>query len=144
MKNSNYSNSISKLAGFFKQRDNHKWLGAITGQVIQAPPNLVVKLQSGITIKKNKILVAVEKLADYSRMFELVGTINSITINATTSNRPCGKGATNEHGTIKGSGNIEMQGVIKWTDTLKVGDTVLMLPTNNHDYFYLVDRVVML
>ena len=143
-KEQEYHNSINTLAKLIKARDNPKWLGAVTGEVIKAPPQLEVKLQNGIVIKNHKIMISIEKIVGYKREFSLEGTIDEITINATTSNKPCGLGATNPHGTIQGAGDYKTVGSITWTDTLKVGDKVLMLPTNKEEYFYLIDRVVRL
>ena len=143
-KDQEYNKSVATLASLLKDRDNPVWLGAVTGEVIKAPPELEVKLQSGVIINKHKIMVSIEKIAGYKREFSIDGTINDITINATTSNKPCGLGASNAHGTIQGKGNYKTVGTITWTDTLKVGDTVLMLPTNKEEYFYLIDRVVRL
>ena len=89
-------------------------------------------------------MISIEKIVGYKREFSLEGTIDEITITATTSNKPCGLGATNPHGTIQGAGDYKTVGSITWTDTLKVGDKVLMLPTNKEEYFYLIDRVVRL
>lgn len=143
-KEQEYNENITLLAKIFKERDNPVWLGAVTGEIIKAPPQLEVKLENGVIVKKHKIMVSIEKIAGYKREFSLDGTINDITINATTSNKPCGLGASNAHGTIQGKGNYKTVGTITWTDTLKVGDTVLMLPTNKEEYFYLIDRVVRL
>lgn len=143
-KEQEYNENITLLAKIFKERDNPVWLGAVTGEIIKAPPQLEVKLENGVIVKKHKIMVSIEKIAGYKREFSLDGTINDITINATTSNKPCGLGASNAHGTIQGKGNYKTVGTITWTDTLKVGDTILMLPTNKEEYFYLIDRVVRL
>lgn len=143
-KEQEYNENITLLAKIFKERDNPVWLGAVTGEIIKAPPQLEVKLENGVIVKKHKIMVSIEKIAGYKREFSLDGTINDITINATTSNKPCGLGASNAHGTIQGKGNYKTVGTITWTDTLKVGDTVLMLPTSKEEYFYLIDRVVRL
>lgn len=143
-KTEKYHKSIVKLAEIIKKRDNPLWLGAVTGEVVKAPPELEVKLENGIIIKNHKIMISIEKIVGYKREFSLEGTINDITINATTSNQPCGLGVTNPHGTIQGAGDYKTVGSITWTDTLKVGDKVLMLPTNKEEYFYLIDRVVRL
>lgn len=143
-KSEKYYKSIETLARMLKARDNPLWVGAVTGEVVKAPPQLEVKLENGVIIKNHKIMISIEKIIGYQREFSLKGTINSITINATTSNKPCSLGATNQHGTIKGNGEYETIGTIQWTDTLKVGDKVLMLPTNENEYFYLIDKVVRL
>ena len=41
-KTEKYNRSIVKMAEIIKQRDNPIWLGAVTGEVIKAPPELEV------------------------------------------------------------------------------------------------------
>ena len=55
VKDERYYNALTKIALIIKARDNPKWLGAVTGEVVKAPPELEVKLESGIIIKNKKI-----------------------------------------------------------------------------------------
>ena len=68
---------------------------------------------------------------DYTRTYKLEGTLDEITINATSSNNTCGAGYSNPHGTIEGSGEYKANGTIINTDTLKVGDLVKVTPTED-------------
>ena len=76
-KDERYYNAINKLALIIKARDNPKWLGAVTGEVVKAPPELEVKLESGITIKNKKIMISIEKIIGYKRTFSIVGNIDN-------------------------------------------------------------------
>lgn len=136
---------ILEFAKFLKELKNPFFLGAVTGTVVVAPPNLQVKLESGIIIKKHKIMLSIEKINGYCREFKIDGEIQQ-DMNYTSSDMiPAGQGP-HKHKLISfgAKGSYTSTGKITWTDTLKVGDIVLMLPTNNHKYFYLIDRVVML
>lgn len=143
-KDQEYNKSVGTLAKLFKDRDNPVWLGAVTGEVIKAPPELEVKLQSGVIIKKHKIMVSIEKLEGYQRTYSLEGNITEYAFDNTTSSEPVPQHPSHPIKKLAGKGTYKAEGTIKWTDTLKVGDTVLMLPTNKEEYFYLIDRVVRL
>lgn len=141
----NRKEKITELANYIKTLKNPVFLGAVTGTVVVAPPNLQVKLENGIVIKKHKIMIALEKINGYFREFKIEGKIQQ-NMNYTSSDMiPAGQGP-HKHKLISfgAEGSYTSTGTITWTDTLKVGDIVLMLPTNNHKYFYLIDRVVML
>ncbi|MCD7979817.1 MAG: DUF2577 domain-containing protein [Fusobacterium sp.] len=136
-----YNASINDLASLFRKLENPEWIGAVTGEVLSPPPGLVVKLYNGIEVKANKIVVCEEKRAGYIREFALEGKITEYTLNNTTSTEI----ASNHAHAIKslaGKGEFKATGKITWTDELKIGDKVLMLPTNEHEKFYLVDKVV--
>lgn len=143
-KEQEYHNSINTLAKLIKARDNPKWLGAVTGEVIKAPPHLEVKLQNGIVIKNHKIMISIEKIIGYQRTYSLEGNITEYAFDNTTNSEPVPQHPSHPIKKLAGKGTYKAEGTIKWTDTLKVGDTVLMLPTNKEEYFYLIDRVVRL
>lgn len=136
-----YNTCINDLASLFRKLENPEWIGAVTGEVLSPPPRLVVKLYNGIEVKANKIIVCEEKRAGYIREFSLEGKITEYTMDNTTSTEV----ASNHSHAVKslaGKGSYKATGKIEWTDELKKGDKVLMLPTNEHEKFYLVDKVV--
>lgn len=143
-KTERYNNAILKLAQIIKARDNPIWLGAVTGQVSKAPPNLEVTLENGIVIKNHKIMIAIEKIVGYTRTYSLEGNITEYKFNNTTSSESIPNHPPHPIKNLEGNGTYKAEGTIQWTDTLKVGDTVLMLPTNKEEYFYLIDKVVRL
>lgn len=139
-----YNKSIVKLAEIIKKRDNPLWLGAVTGEVVKAPPELQVKLENGIIIKNHKIMISIEKIVGYQRTYSLQGEITQYDFENTTSSEPVPNHPAHPIKKLSGKGTYTAEGTIQWTDTLKVGDKVLMLPTNKEEYFYLIDRVVRL
>lgn len=119
-------------AKFLKGLETPKNFQVCIGEVIQAPPELTVSILDGRFILYPHMLYMNDRLFDdYTRTYKLEGTLDEITINATSSNKPCGSGATNPHGTIEGSGQYKANGTIINTDTLKVGDLVRVTPTEN-------------
>ena len=143
-KTERYNKSIVKLAEIIKKRDNPLWLGAVTGEVVKAPPELQVKLENGIIIKNHKIMISIEKIVGYQRTYSLQGEITQYDFKNTTSSEPVPNHPAHPIKKLSGKGTYTAEGTIQWTDTLKVGDKVLMLPTNKEEYFYLIDRVVRL
>ena len=143
-KTEKYHKSIVKLAEIIKKRDNPLWLGAVTGEVVKAPPELEVKLENGIIIKNHKIMISIEKIVGYQRTYSLQGEITQYDFENTTSSEPVPNHPAHPIKKLSGKGTYTAEGTVQWTDTLKVGDKVLMLPTNKEEYFYLIDRVVRL
>lgn len=146
-----YKKAINDLAWLLVTRNNKNWMGAITGEVVKAPPNLEVKIDPKITLKTKNIVISEEKISTYTREFKSWGNVDEIVINGeietTSSNTEGGPGPhKHQHGTIsgilKGKGTFKLSGTNEWTDDLKVGDMVLLVPTNEHEIFYLVDKVV--
>lgn len=144
IKDDKYYKAINKLALMLKSRDNPKFLGAITGEVVKAPPELEVKLENGIIIKNKKIMISIEKIIGYERTYSLEGDVTEYDFDNTTKSDPVPQHPSHPIPKLKGKGTYKAEGKIKWTDTLKFGDKVLMLPTNDHKYFYLIDKVVRL
>lgn len=128
----------------FKARDNPEWLGAVTGEVVKAPPELEVKLENKAIVKNHKIIISIEKIIGYKRTYSLEGNITQYDFDNTTSSEPVPNHPSHPIPKLSGKGTYQAEGTIQWTDTLKVGDKVLMLPTNEEEYFYLIDKVVRL
>lgn len=123
----------SELAAkFLKGLETPKNFQVCIGEVIKAPPELTVSILDGRFILYPHMLYMNDRLFDdYTRTYKLEGTLDEITINATSSNNTCGAGYSNPHGTIEGSGEYKANGTIINTDTLKVGDLVKVTPTED-------------
>lgn len=104
---------ISELAKLFKERDNKPYLGPQLGNVINPPPEIKVSLGEKIILTKEHLVLSAHILKDYVREFE----IESVDIE-------CSKGK------------------IKFTDTLKIGDQVMLIPTTDEQKYYVIDKVV--
>lgn len=120
------------------------WMGAMTGIVVEAPPKLKIKLHSnGMYIHGKKLLTATETREKYQREFSLNGEIEEQSMEVSSSDMSKAGQGPHNHNLLKwgGTGKVKISGTIKWTDDLKKGDLVIMLPTNGNEKFYLLDKV---
>ena len=136
-KTEKYHKSIVKLAEIIKQRDNPLWIGAVTGEVVKAPPQLEVKLENGIIIKNHKIMISIEKIVGYQRTYSLKGNITKYDFDNTTSSDPVPQHPSHLIPKLQGSGKYKGSGVYQthkdfwFTDTLQAGNEVLVEVVNN-------------
>lgn len=124
----------NRLTGMFKERENKEEIySPCIGEVIQAPPNLIISIWGGDVILNAKKLYMNDRLFDdYTREYKLSGTIDTIKINANTSTSEAGPGPHKHlHNTIEGSGDYEAHGTIINTCTLKKGDLVKVTPVED-------------
>lgn len=112
----------------------------MTGEVIKAPPNLTVQLHSGLKIYGKKLLTDVETRSEYEREFKIKADISKQDMTVDKSDMT---DVNHKHQLLSwaGAGTIEASGTITWTNDLIVGDTVLMLPTNENEKYYLIGKV---
>lgn len=114
------------LAEQFKSRDNPKTkMGAMLGKVVSTNPPVITIQDGKYTIKGEQLYVAyhlLERASKYSNMSQS----GNISINC----HPC-KGSY----TASCSGNITLEEV--W----KVGDLVLVIPSETEQQFFVVDVV---
>lgn len=124
----------NQLTGMFTARENKKEIFApCIGEVIEAPPNLVISIWGGDVILNSRKLYMNDRLFDdYTREFSLKGKISKIKIDATTNTGESGPGPhKHTHGAIEGSGEYESQGTIVNTCTLVKGDLVKVTPVED-------------
>ncbi|MCT4605855.1 MAG: DUF2577 domain-containing protein [Marinisporobacter sp.] len=135
---------ISELAKLFKERDNQPYLGPQTGMVLSPPPNIQVSLGDKIILTKEHLVIAAHVLKDYQREIEVKGNIQtngeggSITLQ--TSPPPT------TYKVVSGSVGAQttITGTMKYTDTLKKGDIVILVPSTDEQTYFLIDKAVRL
>jgi hypothetical protein len=114
-------NGINELAMMFKNRDNQPYLGPITGTMISTPPEIKVSCFDGkVILDKSKLIIAASVLTDYTRE------------------------ATIDGATAAPSPVTTISGTLKFTDTLSSGDEVILIPTQDKQTYFLVDKAVRL
>lgn len=118
------------LAQQFKMRDNPKTkMGPMIGKVVSTSPPVITIQDGKYTIKGDQLYVAYHILERQTTYSELVGNMNgSINIDC----HPCGG---SYQGSITSSGHIHLDEV--W----KVGDLVLVIPTESEQQFIVVDII---
>lgn len=143
-------NEYRNFAKLIKYSQKNKWAGVVLGTVEVAPPDLQVRVNPKLLLKKHQICIAKEKVIGYTREFNIKGeikefTLENATIETTSSNTEAGPGPhKHEHGIVEGTitgqtGTFEFDGTLKWTDELKVGEQVILIPTNQNSIFFLLD-----
>lgn len=112
----------------------------MTGEVIKAPPELTIRLHNGFEIYGKRLLTDVETRAEYERKFKINAEISKQDMSVNSSDMT---DVNHKHQLLSwgGTGSIEASGTITWKNDLIVGDTVLMLPTNKNEKYYLIGKV---
>ena len=98
--------AFDNLAKILRENfSNPDWNGPFLGKVVKAPPNLEVQIDERIILKADRIVVAWEKVAGYTREFEVKGDIE---IDVTDSENQDSGG--NIHNKIKAKGTYKASG----------------------------------
>lgn len=99
--------------------------GFVIGVVESAPPGLKVRISPEILLQKENIIVAAHVLKDYEREFEIF---------------------QGDEIQLSGSPPVSFtaKGKLKWTNTLEVGDNVILVPSGDIQNYILIDKVVSL
>lgn len=115
-----------QLAEQFKSRDNPKTkMGAMLGKVVSTNPPVITIQDGKYTIKGEQLYVSyhlLERASKYSSMSQS----GNISINC----HPC-----------KGSYTASCSGSITLEEVWKVGDLVLVIPSETEQQFFVVDVV---
>lgn len=124
----------------FKMYENKEVWEACIGKVIKPMPELTVSILNGQFILTPELLYLNDRLHDdYTREFELEGTIDEIEIETTSLNMTASQ-HQHKHGTIKGSGKYKAHGTIINTDTLIIGDFVQVIPTQEGQKWFVTSK----
>ena len=118
--------NIVELATIIKDQNKQKpFEGFLIGTVESAPPSLKVRISPEILLQKENIIVAAHVLKDYEREFEVF---------------------EGEEIQLAGSAPVSFtaKGKLKWTNTLDVGDNVILVPAGNIQDYILIDKGVTL
>jgi hypothetical protein len=114
-------NGINELAMMFKDRDNKPYLGPIIGTIIAAPPEIKVSCFDGkVILDKSKVVIAASVLNGYARKTTIDGA--SATPSPVT----------------------QISGNLTFTDTLTSGDSVILIPSQDKQTYFLIDKAVRL
>lgn len=117
------SKSITELAKMFKERENIIPLGVMIGVVESPFPDIKIRIDNKILLDKKMLIFGKSILKGYEREIEIPST--SVT------------GADS-----KGDGHISMgipKGKIIYKDSVKVGDSVIVVPTVDNQTYFVID-----
>ena len=114
--------NITTLAKLLKERDNKDHIGVITGTIVQGFPDIKIRVDATVVLDNSHLIWARSLLTDRKRKCYISNPSNGV----------------QEHG-LNGA-----EGEFYWTEELKVGDNVILLPTQNEQIYYVMDRAVVL
>lgn len=113
-----------ELAKKFKERDKKQRIGNIVGKVINTSPLKISILDGQVVLSGEQLYISISLENSYKREFE-------------TSNIEGKMSNVSSHLHIIES----LKGTITFTDTLKVNDEVLLIPTEGEQTWFIVDKV---
>ncbi|PEB56247.1 hypothetical protein CON65_15940 [Bacillus pseudomycoides] len=105
-------NGIVELAKLFKDRENEPYEGYVIGEVMADFPDVKIKIDDNIHLDVSHLVFAAHLLSNYTREYEIVDEFSVTT------------------------------GKIKWTDTIKKGDRVILVPSQNGQSYIVIDKAV--
>lgn len=125
---------IVEIAKLFKERDNVIYPGPHLGVVVKPPPEIQVALGDHIMLYKEHLVIAAHVVSGYKRQVSHSSTTGDLSFHL-KNNPPA------QEYTVT---NFHVPGVMEYTDTLKEGDEVIIIPSYDKQTYYLVDKAVKL
>lgn len=136
------NNGIVELAILFKERNNKEYMGIQIGKVVSALPDIKISLGDNILLDKSHLVFGASVLNGYKRKYSISGTIQF-------SETDCGTtdySGNHRHSisTLDVDTTYTADGDLTLTDTLVVGDEVILIPTEDEQTFFVIDKAVRL
>ena len=114
--------AIISIAKQFQNAKNggKQFEGFLIGDVVAELPDIKIQIDPAIILDKTNLIFAAHVLPDYVRDYELydITDINLV--------------------------NRRSDGKIKWTDKLKSGDKLILVPSSNDNMYIVIDKGVAL
>lgn len=119
---------LTELAMLFRERDAKAVPSITTGIVEALPPEPVIRLTPQITLDKTQLIFASNLISGYERRIKF--TDNNCGTTTTNSNH--------NHGIAE----LNVDTLMQWTDTLEIGDEVIVMPVVDNQMYYVIDKAV--
>lgn len=127
---------VTEFAKIFKSLEPKDTPSITTGTVIAPPPNAQIRLNDVIVLDNTNLIFAASLLNTHTRMVEFKTT----NAGKTDSVNDGGQGARSHSHVVE---TLDVKTRVKYTDTLKAGDTVILVPVTDGQMYYVLDRAVM-
>ena len=128
--------AISDLAKMFKERENILYPGPQIGKIINPPPEIRVRIGDRIVLTSEHLIISAHVLDNYERNFEMQNPL----VNGLTNAAAVGDHGTHTHNIA----TINLSGSLRYVDTLKNGDEVILIPASDGQRYFLIDKAVRL
>ncbi|MEK5070791.1 DUF2577 family protein [Sporosarcina sp. FSL K6-1508] len=126
---------LTELAKLFKNNENKTMPSITTGIVEALPPNPVIRLSPKIAPDKTQLIFASNLISGYERKIKFTDTDCGLT---TTENDGGMNAGSHNHGIEL----LEVDTLMQWTDTLAIGDEVIVIPVMDSQMYYVIDKAV--
>lgn len=133
---------IVELASMLKERDNKPYESFIIGTVLSQPPEPKIRISPEIILTKEHLIFSASVVDDYERQYEIFDAEIQFT------DSDCGQttvSSAHSHviATLNvNSNSLKSKGKIKWIDTLKEGEKVILVPASNEQTYIVIERAV--
>lgn len=136
--------SIVEFASLFKDvaKSVPTFEGFIIGKVISPPPAIQVTIDEAIILDKSHLVIASHVLKDYEREFEIFDAEIQFTDKNYGTTSVASAHSHNINSLNVDSSTLKAKGKMKWTDTLKQDDLVILVPAGNQQMYILIDKGV--
>ncbi|MEC1757371.1 DUF2577 family protein [Schinkia azotoformans] len=125
----------------FKERDNVPKIGNLVGQVINPFPDIRISILDGNgTLTRDQLYCCDHVLQGYKREIKLT----EFATDSATSTHKLTSGGSLENYTYTSMSIPESTTTMEYTDSLSVGDLVLLMPTESEQTWFIVDKVTKL
>jgi len=126
---------LTELAKLFKERDTMKVPSITTGIVEALPPEPVIRLSPQIAPDKTQLIFASNLISGYERNIKFTDE----NCGTTTTDSDGGDNASPHNHGIK---SLNVDTLMQWTDTLEIGDEVIVIPVMDSQMYYVIDKAV--
>lgn len=121
---------LTELAWMFKKNEPKKVPSITTGIVEALPPNPVIRLDKVITLDKSQLIFASNLIEGYERKIKFTDENCGTTTSAGDPSHTHDIAALN------------VDTLMQWTDTLAIGDEVIVIPVMDSQMYYVLDKAV--
>lgn len=104
--------ALTELALLFRERDPQRSPSITSGVVISPPPNPRIRLNEAVILERENLVFAAHMVAGYERRAQFTDA------------------------------EISTTGSMQWTDTVKAGDEVILIPVEDGQLYYVIDKGV--
>lgn len=126
---------LTEFALMFKERDAKTPPSTTTGIVLAPPPEPQIRLNEVVVLYKDKLIFASHMVDGYERHVKLIDH----NCGTTTTVNDGGDNASSHNHEIE---ELRIDTVMEWTDTIKVGDEVIIIPVIDNQLYYVIDKAV--
>ena len=135
---------IVELASLFKERDNQTFMGIQLAKVIKPLPDIQLQIGKDILLEKDDLYISQHLLEGYKRNVKIVGNIDIGNVQTTSVNDGGENASSHSHEVSIKAKSTTITGEQTNEAYLKAGDYVIIIPTQDEQTYFVIDKGVRL